>query len=169
MPQKPNISDDPAELRRRAESRLGDQRKGQRSKAGDQKSAADTVRVLHELQVHQIELEMQNDELQRAGDKMEALLEKYTDLYDFAPVGYLTLDHEGVIREANLTGASLLGVARSALVNRRFGFFVSPADRPGFQCFYREGVCERGQGGMRCESPAGRPAAARCGDGGHCL
>jgi two-component system cell cycle sensor histidine kinase/response regulator CckA len=132
---KPNISDDPAELRRRAEGRLSEQRKSQRSKPGDQKSEADTVRVLHELQVHQIELEMQNEELKEARDKMEALLEKYTDLYDFAPVGYLTLDHEGVIREANLAGASLLGIARSALVDRRFGLFVSPADRPVFNAF----------------------------------
>jgi PAS domain-containing protein len=61
---------------------------------------------------------------------MEALLEKYTDLYDFAPVGYLTLDREGIIREANLAGASLLGIARSALINGRFGHFVSgPAVR----------------------------------------
>jgi signal transduction histidine kinase/ActR/RegA family two-component response regulator len=146
MPRKPNISDDPAELRRRAEGRLSDQRKGQRSKAGDQKSKADTVRVLHELQVHQIELEMQNEELKEARDKMEALLEKYTDLYDFAPVGYLTLDHEGVIREANLAGASLLGLARSALVNRRFGLFVSPADCPVFNAFlekvFKSGVRE---------------------------
>src|SRR5664280_2153180 len=86
MPRKPDISDDPAELRRRAEARLSDQRKGQRSKAGDQprkgsgsKSEADTQRLLHELEVHQIELEMQNAELEEVRDKMEALLEKYTD------------------------------------------------------------------------------------------
>jgi PAS domain S-box-containing protein len=138
MPRKPNISDDPAELRRRAEGRLSDQRKGQRSKAGDQKSKADTVRMLHELEVHQIELEMQNEELEEVREKMEALLEKYTDLYDFAPVGYLTLDREGAIREANLAGANLLGIARSVLVKQRVGLFVSPADRPVFNAFLKK-------------------------------
>jgi two-component system, cell cycle sensor histidine kinase and response regulator CckA len=168
MPKKPTTSDDPAlraggrsepeaELRRRAEARLRDQRIGQRSKARDPKSEAlraggrsepeaDNERQLHELEVHQIELEMQNEELKDARDKMEALLEKYTDLYDFAPVGYLTLDHEGDIREANLAGASLLGIARSALVNRRFGLFVSPADRSVFDAFlekvFESGVSE---------------------------
>jgi len=145
MPRKPDISDDPTELRRHAEARLSDQQKGQRSKAGDQprkgsgsKSEADTQRLLHELEVHQIELEMQNAELEEARDKMEALLEKYTDLYDFAPVGYLTLDHEGGIREVNLAGASLLGIVRSALVKKRFGLFVSPADRSVFNAFFKK-------------------------------
>jgi PAS domain S-box-containing protein len=158
---KPNISDDPAELRRRAEGRLSDQRKSQRPKPGDQKSEADTVRALHELQVHQIELEMQNEELKEARVKMEALLEKYTDLYDFAPVGYLTLDHEGVIREVNLAGASLLGVARSALVDRRFGLFVSPADHAVFNAFiekvFKSGVREECDVSLLLE---GRPPRA---------
>jgi PAS domain S-box-containing protein len=138
MSKKPDISNNPAELRRRAEAHLGGQRKGQRSKAEDQKSAADTMRVLHELEVHQLELEMQNAELLQARDELEATLEKYTDLYDFAPVGYLTLDYEGAIREANLAGASLLGILRSALENRRFGFFVSPADRSVFDAFLKK-------------------------------
>ena len=83
MNRKPNISDDSAELRRRAEARLHDQRKRPRSKAGDQprkgpgaRSEADTVRLLHELEVHQIELEMQNDELQKARDAEKSALEK---------------------------------------------------------------------------------------------
>jgi signal transduction histidine kinase/CheY-like chemotaxis protein len=126
------------ELRRRAEARLPDQRKGPRSKAGDQKSAADAARLLHELEVHQIELEMQNAELQKARDDLEAALEKYTDLYDFAPVGYLTLDPEGIIREANLAGASLLGIERSALVNRRFELFVSATNLSDFGAFLKK-------------------------------
>src|SRR6476661_431232 len=77
--------DAPAQLRRRAEARLRDQRRGQRSRAGSQKSQADTVRVFHELQVHQVELEMQNAELRDARYRTDTLLEKYTDLYDFAP------------------------------------------------------------------------------------
>src|SRR6266550_3428617 len=109
MSRKPNTPTPAAELRRHAEARLRDQRKGQpparrglrlgeRSKAENQKSGADSVRVLHELEVHQIELEMQNAELQQARDELEATMEKYTDLYDFAPVGYLTLDPGGNIR-----------------------------------------------------------------------
>ena len=76
-----------AQLRRCAEARLREQRKGPRSKPGGQQSLADTERVVHELEVHQVELEMQNAELQDARYRTEALLEKYTDLYDFAPTG----------------------------------------------------------------------------------
>jgi PAS domain S-box-containing protein len=149
MKRKPNISDDPAELRRRAEARLRDQRKGQRSKAGDQKSEADTVRLLYELEVHQIELEMQNAELQKARDDMEAALERYTDLYDFAPVGYFSIDAEGLILEVNLTGAALLGVERSRLIRLRLERFVAPVSRTMFRTFLekvfagtRDQVCE---------------------------
>jgi PAS domain S-box-containing protein len=135
---KPNTPADAAELRRRAEGRLSDQRKGQRSKARDQKSEADTVRLLHELEVHQIELEMQNAELQKARDELEVALEKYTDLYDFAPVGYFSIDESGVILEANLTGAALLGIERSRLVNRRLLLFMSPTSRPVFLAFLKK-------------------------------
>jgi PAS domain S-box-containing protein len=156
MPRKLNISDDPVELRRRAEARLRDQRKGPRSKAGDQlrkgsgsRSAADTLRMLHELEVHQIELEMQNAELHKARDEMEAVLERYTDLYDFAPVGYLSIDAEGLILEVNLTGAALLGVERSRLIRLRLERFVTPASRTIFRTFLekvfagtKDQVCE---------------------------
>jgi len=131
---KPKISDDPAELRRRAELRLS----GQRSKTPPNRTRADNERQLHELEVHQIELEMQNEELLEAREEIEALLEKYSDLYDFAPVGYLTLDREGVISEANLASASLLGIVRSSLINRRFGHFVSAADFPAFDAFLQK-------------------------------
>ncbi len=123
-----------AELRRRAEERL----KRQRPEGEGPRTELETARLVHELEVHQIQLETQNAELQAARDKLEALLEKYTDLYDFAPVGYLTLDREGAIREANLAIASLLGIARSALVNRRFGLFVSAADLPAFDAFLQK-------------------------------
>src|ERR1035441_2322895 len=82
-----------------------------------------------------MELQMQTKELGKARDEMEAGLEKYSNLYDFAPVGYLTLDREGTIREANLTSASLLGIERSRLVKRRFGLCVSAADLPAFNAF----------------------------------
>jgi PAS domain S-box-containing protein len=131
---RPKISDDPAELRRRAEMRLSEQQ----TKTSPNRTRADSERQVHELEVHQIELEMQNEELREAREAMEALLEKYTDLYDFAPVGYLTLDQQGVICEANLAGASLLGMARAALMNRRFGHFVSGADLTAFDTFLQK-------------------------------
>ena len=137
MSKKPNILDLPAELRRRAEARLRDQRRGPRSKAGDQRSEGDTVRALHELEVHQIELEMQNAELQHARSELERTLDKYTDLYDFAPVGYFSIDESGVILEVNLTGAALLGVERSRLINRQLLRFVVPASQPVFLAFLK--------------------------------
>jgi PAS domain S-box-containing protein len=90
------------------------------------------LRIHHELQ---IELEMQNAELRQTRDEVETVLEKYTDLYDFAPVGYFTLDRDGVIRGANFTGSTLLGIERSQLIGRCFGKFVLPEDRPTFITF----------------------------------
>jgi len=138
MPRKPKTPAAAAGLRRRAEACLRDQRKGQRSRAGEQKSEADAARVLHELEVHQIELEMQNAELQKARDDLEAALEKYTDLYDFAPVGYFSIDESDVILETNLTGAALLGVERSRLINRRLLLFMAPTSRPIFLAFLKK-------------------------------
>jgi two-component system, cell cycle sensor histidine kinase and response regulator CckA len=131
MQKKLNVPPTAAELRRRAEERL----RAQHPETGQTPTEADTQRLVHELQVHQVELEMQNEELQKARDDMEAGLEKFTDLYDFAPVGFLTLDREGTILEANLTTASLLGIERSRLVKLRFGSFVSAAELPAFNTF----------------------------------
>jgi PAS domain S-box-containing protein len=127
-----------ADLYSRAAAKLSAQRRNKKTPAKLSESAADPKRLLHELQVHQIELELQNEELRKARDEMESGLEKYSDLYDFAPVGYLTLDRDGAITEANLTGASLLGVARAALVKWRFGAFVSPVDRAAFTVFLQQ-------------------------------
>ena len=82
--------------------------------------------IIHELQVHQVELEMQNEELKRLQLESEASKTKYQDLYDFAPVGYFTLTRNGIIKEVNLTGAALLGMSRSELINLGFGHFVIP-------------------------------------------
>ncbi len=81
---------------------------------------------------------MQNNELQEARDKMEALLENYTDLYDFAPVGYFSIDAQGLILEVNLTGAALLGLERSRLIRRRLHNFVDPPSRTLFQAFLKK-------------------------------
>jgi len=130
---KQDKAPDSAELRRSAEERL----KRQKSKGVGQKTEVESVRLFHELQVHQIELEMQNEELRRAGEEVETGLERYTELYDFAPVGFLTLNNDGVILQVNLTGARLLGVERTRLVNRRFGLFVSAHARPAFNIFFK--------------------------------
>ena len=95
----------------------------------------ETRRLVHELEVHQIELEMQNTELRQARDEVESVLEKYTDLYDFAPVGYFTLDRSAVIRAVNLTGASLLKVERTRLIGRNFGQFITEKYRSDFVAY----------------------------------
>jgi len=98
-------------------------------------SEADTLKLFHELQVHQIELELQNKELNLARSAALLTAEKYTELYDFAPSGYFTLSKEGKITELNLSGASMLGKERLLLRNSRFGFFVSNDTKPAFNLF----------------------------------
>ena len=85
--------------------------------------------LLHELRVHQIELEMQNEELRRAQQELEASRARYFDLYDLAPIGYFTLSEKGLILDANLTAASLLGASRGALVMQPLTRFVLPEDQ----------------------------------------
>jgi PAS domain S-box-containing protein len=135
MPKKSSATNSTGELRRRAEARLRVQHKGHPSNAAASKTGAGAARALHEMEVHQIELEMQNSELEIARNELEAVLEKYTDLYDFAPVGYFSLDDHGRILEVNLTGAALLRVERSRLVNRRLPEFVALASRPVLVAF----------------------------------
>jgi PAS domain S-box-containing protein len=93
--------------------------------------------LLHELQVHQIELEMQNEELRRNQLELEQAHDRQIDLYDFAPVGYVTLDENGVVTDANLTAASLLGRNRKSLVGRPFVSFVRGADADGWHRFVK--------------------------------
>ena len=90
---------------------------------------------MHELEVHQIELELQNAELKSTRSKLEQALEGYTDLYDFAPVGYFTLKPDGIILLANLTGAKLFGIERALLVGRSFGLLLKSELRPMFRTF----------------------------------
>ena len=116
--------DDSPRLRQRAEERPRRRGPG----AGNLLSPKEPA-LLHELQVHQIELEMQNEELRRAQEELEASRARYFDLYDLAPVGYFTLSEQGLILEANLTAARLLGVERSALVKQPLSRFILPEDQ----------------------------------------
>ena len=140
MKKSPDKPLDAGKLRLRAEERL------QRRRPADaaQKTGIDAARLLHELQVHQIELEMQNEELQQERARVETLAARYTELYDFAPVGYFSLDREGVIRQANLRGARLLGLDRSNLMQQRFGLFVAESDRPAFSAFLQKEFADAG-------------------------
>ena len=120
-----------ADLRRRAEDRL----QADTTKGTLVPTEPEAQKFVHELQVHQIELEMQSEELWQSRAEAEAGLEHYTELYDFAPMGYLTLGREGGISKVNLAGAELLGVERACLVGRRFGNFVDEPDKAGFKAF----------------------------------
>jgi PAS domain S-box-containing protein len=95
-------------------------------------------RALHELQVHHLELEMQNEELRRSHAELDVARQRYFDLYDFAPVGYLTLSESGRIVEANLTAATLLGVARSALVKQALSRFILKGDQDVYYLHRKE-------------------------------
>ncbi len=95
----------------------------------------DTMELIHELEVHQIELEMQNEELMEAKSQVQELVEKYYEFFDFAPCGYFILSQFGVITEVNLTGSIMLGVNRSHLVNKRFGLFIAEASKHTFAAF----------------------------------
>ena len=121
-------------MRRRAEGRLRKQPKG----GARIEARADARRILHELQVHQIELELQNEELKQSKAEVDESREKYTDLYDFAPVGYCSLTADGTIQLVNFMGASLVGIERSRLMGRRFGLLVSSEHRPIFNSFLKQ-------------------------------
>jgi PAS domain S-box-containing protein len=119
------------ELRRRSEEQIG-KMTGTALSSGTEE---EPLRLRHELQVHQVELDMQNEELRNSRDELEKVLEEYTELYDFAPVGYVTLDLKGTIRKVNFTGAALLGLVRSSLVGRRFWQFMTDEACPVFTAF----------------------------------
>jgi len=113
-------------LRRRAEERLIKKGKGlPGEKPGDLPADIEMQRLVQELKIHQIELEMQNEELRRARDEAEMEREKYIDIYDFAPVGYCTLDPDGIILRSNLTAARILGIERSRLIGHLFRIHIS--------------------------------------------
>jgi len=113
-------------LRTAAEARLA-------AAAENAQPPRSTEELLHELQVHQIELEMQNEVLRQAHQVMEESRDRYADLYDFAPTGYLTLSRTGLMVEANLAAATLLGLPRTQLRRRRFERCIAAPDRAHWQ------------------------------------
>ncbi|MGO4817708.1 response regulator [Flavobacterium sp. W22_SRS_FP1] len=121
-------------LRARAESKL-------KAKASERKpdiSGAEAIKLIHELEVYQIELEMQNEELLSAIEQAKTATKKYDDLYDlydFLPSGYFNLSKEGNVNAVNLSGANLLAKERSKLINSRLGFFISDETKPVFNRF----------------------------------
>ncbi|MDB6128045.1 MAG: sensor histidine kinase [Verrucomicrobia bacterium] len=128
-----NSTKSATELRRLAESRL----QKTASLQARHETEADLQRIRHELEVHQIELEIQNEELQQAQRDTDFALGKYADLYDFAPIGYFTLDTDGIILGVNLTGALLVGIERARLVRRRFSHLVATPTVATFNDFLR--------------------------------
>ena len=127
MIQKKQNRNKKSALRRKAEERFIELKQ-----VTVKKSKGDTASLIHELQVHQIELEMQNEQLRHAQTIIEDSNKRFSDLYDFAPVGHLTIDKEGKVVEANLTAAQLLGVTMNSLINKPFNVFVHPSDKDVF-------------------------------------
>ena len=128
-------------LRQKAEEQL----KKQQSKVSSLSSENDLRKLAHELQVHQIELEIQYEQLKQAKEESDAATQKYTELYDFAPSGYFTLTKLGEIIGLNLHGARLLGKERLHLIKRRFGSSVSDQTKPIFNNFLNKVFESKGE------------------------
>lgn len=163
-----------AELRRRAELAVA-----ARGSMEESFSREHLAELLHELEVHQVELEMQNESLRLAQAELEHSRDAYADLYDFAPIGYVTLDQMGIVREANLTMAELLGVDRARLIGHPMVAFVNHGGKNGFLRYLQR--CREARAGeslvaeanvksqRRGETPvqlrttvAGQPGTCRC-------
>ena len=145
------------ELRRQAEERLD----GRSAVAPAPEDAAD---VVQELRVHQIELEMQNEELREAQLKLDEQRAKYFELFDLAPVGYLTLSDKNIVGEANFTAAHLLGLERQQLVGQAFSAFVFAPDRDVFYLHQR--MLERTREQHTCELRLQRVGGEAAGSAG---
>lgn len=136
-------------LRRQAEERLKQNQLGTGTESSEHRSEADLRRLQHELEVHQIELEMQNETLIEAQAATESALAKATDLFDFAPTGYFNFAADGTVLAVNLAGARLVGVGRAEIVRCPFRPLVLPEDQPTFIGFHERAL--RGSGRERCE------------------
>ncbi|MGZ9735962.1 response regulator [Flavobacterium sp. GNP002] len=107
------------------ESKRGEFQQQNHSKAGSKQSEEETLKLIHELEVHQVELELQKVKLILAKEQAETAMQKYTELYDLAPTGYFTITNSGKITQLNLAGSQLLRKEKSKLLNSQFGFFIS--------------------------------------------
>ena len=134
MADQPTQTGREKELRERAEEKV----KSGDGTGFDEMSVEETRRLIHELRVHQIELELQNEELRRIQEEIDTSRARYFDLYDLAPVGYLTASKKGLVTEANLTIAKLLGVDRAGLVRQRITHFIFPDDQDIFYHHHRQ-------------------------------
>ena len=121
-------------LRKQAERALTDQT----ADLQEELSTKDVQSLVHELRTHQIELEMQNEELRRAQVELEESRNRYSDLYDFAPIGYFTFDKNGLIIDVNLTGAHKLDVERSFLIKKPFSLYIVPDSKDVFYSHLRQ-------------------------------
>ena len=130
MKKKKALAEGLSELRRKAEERWPEIQK-----TSPVTSPEEMHRVINELSIHQIELEMQQEELLQSREELEASLERYTELYEFAPLGYLTLARDSSILEVNLTATKMLRVDRSILKGDRLGRFINPDDLAIFNAF----------------------------------
>ncbi|WP_020588480.1 PAS domain-containing protein [Desulfobacter curvatus] len=128
MNTKDNQLDGNVELRCKAEKKIKQEAKLLSNDLTAALSREEIGQLIHELEVHKIELEMQNDELRLAQEELERSHKRYLDLYDFAPVGYCVINEKGLVLKANLTAATLLGQTRSDLINRPISLFILSRD-----------------------------------------
>jgi PAS domain S-box-containing protein len=133
-----------SDMRQRAEDRLRLE-----TMTPDDMPEGEVAALVHELRVHKVELEMQNESLRQAQVEVEQSRAKYADLFDFAPVGYFVFDRRGAIVEANLTAAGMLHVERGRLIGQGFSTFLRPPSRDAWQ-LHRHAVFESGKP-QRCE------------------
>ena len=122
--------------------------------------AKDVQQLVHELQIHQIELEMQNDELRRTQAELEATRDRYADLYDFSPVGYLALDAQGNILGANIMAGTLLGLSRNRLSGQPLARYIAGEDQDTFHRHVRDVLEGRAQ--CLCEVRLRRESGVSC-------
>jgi PAS domain S-box-containing protein len=145
-----------SDLRRRAETMLG--------KSADvpeeDLSSDKTLLLVYELRVHQIELEMQNEELRLAQLALERARDKYLDLYDYAPVAYFTLDKNGLISDTNFTAVRLLGMEMKSLVTRPFSRLVSRDDQDIYYFHYQQVLETRNR--QTCEIKLVKKSGEQC-------
>jgi PAS domain S-box-containing protein len=134
-----------SDVRRRAEERI----KNRKGVTSHTRQKEDIERLVHELEVHQVELEIQNEELRNTLAELEESRKRYVELYDFAPVGYLKLNNKGIIAEANLAGSGLLGVSRGDLIGSPFARYIIPDYQDIFYLHVKEVL--RSKGKEACE------------------